>query len=111
MFNLSRSDKLQSVHSDIRGPVFLEALRMEKAGDKILKLNTGNPAAFGFRMPDSIKRALDGKLDRAVAYCDLRGMPEAREAIYEYHKKKGVENDKKNIVASCCCGICNAAGF
>ncbi len=91
MYELKRSDKLESVHSDIRGPVFLEALKMEKAGEKVLKLNTGNPAAFGFTMPDSIKKALSENMDRATAYCDLRGMPDARQAIYEYHKKKGVE--------------------
>ncbi len=91
MYELHRSDKLQEVHSDIRGPVFLEALKMEKEGHKVLKLNTGNPAAFGFEMPDSIRAALSANIDKAVAYCDLKGMPEAREAIYEYHKKKGIE--------------------
>ena len=54
MEKIMRSDKLQLVHSDIRGPVFQEALKMEKAGEKVLKLNTGNPGKFGFGIPDSI---------------------------------------------------------
>ena len=98
MENIMRSDKLKYVHSDIRGPVFVEALKMEKEGTKVLKLNTGNPATFGFGMPDSVKNALLENTDRAVAYCDLRGMPAAREAIYEYHKKKGIEK-RREILA------------
>ena len=98
MIETKRSDKLQYVHSDIRGPVFIEALKMEKEGTKVLKLNTGNPATFGFKMPDSVKTALLENADKAVAYCDLRGMPAARDAIYEYHKKKGIEKlDRDNI--------------
>ncbi len=84
------SDKLKRVHSDIRGPVYEEALRLERAGNTILKLNTGNPAAFGFTMPASVKNALLEGMDRAVAYCDLRGMPESREAIERYHREKGI---------------------
>jgi len=98
MENIMRSEKLKYVHSDIRGPVFVEALKMEKEGTKVLKLNTGNPATFGFKMPDSVKNALLENADRAVAYCDLRGMPAAREAIYEYHKKKGIEKLSKDNI-------------
>ena len=91
MQEIKRSDKLLNVRSDIRGEVFLEALRMEKNGEKVLKLNTGNPASFGFKMPDSVKNALVANVDKATAYCDLRGMPAAREAIYNYHKAAGIE--------------------
>ncbi|MBQ3865815.1 MAG: aminotransferase class I/II-fold pyridoxal phosphate-dependent enzyme [Clostridia bacterium] len=84
------TDKISHVRSDIRGPIYLEALRMESAGEKILKLNTGNPGSFGFLMPDSVKRALTEGMDRAVPYCDLKGMPAAREAIAAYHRKKGL---------------------
>ena len=49
------SDNLTRVHSDIRGDIYMHALELEKAGRKVLKLNTGNPAAFGFKMPESIK--------------------------------------------------------
>ncbi len=86
-----KSDKLQNVHSDIRGPVFMEANRMRAEGIDVLRLNTGNPATFGFGMPDSVKNALLNNADKAVAYCDLKGMPDAREAICAYHKAKGIE--------------------
>ncbi|MBR6781504.1 MAG: pyridoxal phosphate-dependent aminotransferase [Clostridia bacterium] len=86
-----KSDKLQNVHSDIRGPVFMEANRMRAEGIDVLRLNTGNPATFGFGMPDSVRNALLNNADKAVAYCDLKGMPDAREAICAYHKAKGIE--------------------
>ena len=91
MREINRSDKLQNVHSDIRGPVFVEAMRMRKEGIDVLRLNTGNPATFGFKMPDSVRNALINNADKAVAYCDLKGMPDAREAICNYHKGKGIE--------------------
>ncbi|MBR2634625.1 MAG: aminotransferase class I/II-fold pyridoxal phosphate-dependent enzyme [Clostridia bacterium] len=90
MNSLGTSDKLSLVRSDIRGPVYEEALKMQAEGKKILKLNTGNPAAFGFTMPESVKTALIDGMDDAVAYCDLRGMKEAREAILSYHLSKGI---------------------
>ncbi len=84
------SDKLNLVRSDIRGPVYEEALRMQAAGEKILKLNTGNPASFGFRMPDSVREALCREMDGAVAYCDMRGMEQSRRAILDYHRAAGL---------------------
>ena len=81
---VNRSENLQPVHSDIRGPLYLESQRMGKEGIKVLRLNTGNPATFGFGMPDSVKNALLANVDKAVAYCDLKGMPAAREAICNY---------------------------
>ena len=90
MIEIKRSDKLRLVHSDIRGPVFFESNRMIKEGTDVLKLNTGNPATFGFEMPESVRNALLENADKAVAYCDLKGMPEAREAICNYHKSKGI---------------------
>ena len=83
--------KLQLVHSDIRGPVFVESNRMRAEGIDVMRLNTGNPATFGFKMPDSVRHALLDNADKAVAYCDLKGMPDAREAICAYHKSKGIE--------------------
>ena len=83
---------MEKVHSDIRGPLFYEAMEMQKQGIDVLKLNTGNPASFGFTMADSIREALDGQLYRAVGYCDFRGMPEARDAIVAYHRSKGISD-------------------
>ena len=91
MRQINRSEKLQLVHSDIRGPVFVESNRMRAEGIDVMRLNTGNPATFGFKMPDSVRNALLENADKAVAYCDLKGMPDAREAICEYHKSKGIK--------------------
>ncbi len=85
-----RADKMEHVHSDIRGPLYTESQRMMKDGIEVLRLNTGNPATFGFTLPDSIRRAVSEGLDKAVAYCDPKGMPEAREAIRDYHLSKGL---------------------
>ena len=88
MFQLA--DRMESVHSDIRGPLFVEALAMQEKGIDVLKLNTGNPAAFGFPQPESIRRAIEAQTHRAVAYCDFQGMAEARDAIVRYETGKGV---------------------
>lgn len=84
------ADRMKQIHSDIRGPLFLEAMEMQKNGINVLKLNTGNPAAFGFKMPKSITDAITGKEERGLGYCDFMGMPDAREAICDYHRKKGI---------------------
>lgn len=86
----SAAARMQDVSSDVRGPLYYQALAMEKQGHKVLKLNTGNPASFGFGMPDSVRDALAGGLDKAVAYCDFRGMPAAREAICAYYEAEGI---------------------
>jgi len=84
------ADRMEHVHSDIRGELFREALRMQQQGIKVMKLNTGNPAAFGFPLPESIRNALEGRVHEAVAYCDFQGMPEAREAIVRYERSLGI---------------------
>ncbi len=86
------ADIIGNVNSDIRGKNFYTALEIEKRGEKILKLNSGNPATFGFEMPESVKTALFQKIDTALGYCDVRGMPAARNAIFEYHRSKGFDN-------------------
>lgn len=88
---LKCADRMQNVHSDIRGPLFVEAMDMQSRGIDILKLNTGNPATFGFGLPKSIEMALAGQEAKGVGYCDFKGMPNAREAICEYEKSKGIQ--------------------
>lgn len=88
---IKRADRMELIHSDIRGPLFVEAMEMQKNGIDVLKLNTGNPATFGFGMPDSIRKALEGREDLAVGYCDFKGMKDARTAICEYEKSKGIQ--------------------
>ena len=84
------ADRMNEIHSDIRGPLFWEAMEMQKRGVHVLKLNTGNPAAFGFKMPKSITDAIRGQEERGLGYCDFMGMPDAREAICNYHKSRGI---------------------
>ena len=88
---ITKSDKMRNVHSDIRGPLYIESLKMQKHGIDVLKLNTGNPATFGFELPESIQNALNNHIDAGLGYCDFKGMPEAREAICEYEKSKGIK--------------------
>ena len=64
---------------------------MQAQGIDVMKLNTGNPAAFGFPLPDSIRAALEGREAAAVPYCDFQGMGEAREAIVRYETGKGID--------------------
>ena len=85
------SRRMANVHSDIRGPLFMEAMELQKKGVDILKLNTGNPATFGFRMPASVKAAIEEGMDQTLGYSDFKGMPKAREAICAYHRSKGIE--------------------
>lgn len=91
MKTIKKANRMQYVHSDIRGPLFVEAMKMQSQGIDILKLNTGNPATFGFGIPKSIQDALRGHEEEAVGYCDFRGMPEAREAICDYHTGRGIQ--------------------
>ncbi len=88
---IQKSDRVQKIHSDIRGPLYQEALRMQAQGISVLKLNTGNPASFGFTLPDSVRKAVSEHLDEAVPYCDVRGMKAARETILKYHLSKGLQ--------------------
>lgn len=84
------SEVIHSVNSDIRGNNYYTALALEQSGQKILKINTGNPATFGFGMPDSVKNALLENMDQAVGYSDVRGILSARESIMQYHSSKNI---------------------
>lgn len=91
MKEIMRAKRMENVHSDIRGPLYVEAMNMQARGIDVLKLNTGNPATFGFKQPESIKKALENHTAEGVGYCDFKGMPKAREAICEYEKTKGIK--------------------
>jgi len=101
---------MEKVHSDIRGPLYEEALRMQAEGVNVLKLNTGNPASFGFKLPDSVRHALINHIDDAVAYCDMRGMPDAREIICNYHVGRGIKGITPGDVFICN-GVSEAASM
>ncbi len=98
METIKCAKRMENVHSDIRGPLYLEALEMQKNGIDVLKLNTGNPASFGFETPESIKNALSSQIDKGLGYCDFRGMPDARQAICEYHKSRGISGINEDDV-------------
>ena len=104
------SDRLEHVHSDIRGPLYEEALRMESEGTNVLKLNTGNPGRFGFQLPNSVRQALALHIDEAVPYCDVRGMSAARNVICTYHIGRGLQGIMPNDVFICN-GVSEAASM
>ena len=79
--HLNQSSKLANVLYEIRGPVNAEAERMAADGHRILKLNTGNPAEFGFEAPDVIMRDMISALPHAQGYSTSKGIISARRAI------------------------------
>lgn len=90
MKQFNKSHKLDNVFYDVRGPVVDEAARREEAGEKILKLNIGNPAPFDFRAPDYIVEAMAASLRASDGYSDSRGILPARLAIADWCAKKGI---------------------
>ena len=90
MKHFCKSAKLDTVCYDIRGPVLVEAKRLENEGFKVLKLNIGNPAAFGFTAPDEVIHDIIVNLHNAQGYCDSAGLFSARKAIMQDFQTKGV---------------------
>ena len=88
---LRQSDKLAGVAYDVRGPVLDEAMRLEAEGHKILRLNIGNPAPFGFDAPDEIVADMARSLAHAQGYSESRGILPARRAVVQYHQSKGLD--------------------
>jgi len=87
---IKKADALSNVFYDIRGPVLAEAHRLEEEGHRILKLNIGNPAPFGFEAPDEILRDVIHNLPSAQGYCDSKGLYSARKAIMQYCQQIGI---------------------
>ena len=81
---VSKSNKLANVCYDIRGPVLKHAKRLEEEGHRILKLNIGNPAPFGFEAPEEILQDVIRNLPTAQGYSDSKGLFSARKAIMHY---------------------------
>ena len=90
MRTYDKSQKLNNVCYEIRGPVTQEAARMEQAGQQVLKLNIGNPAPFGFTCPPDILQAMQEGLRLGQGYTDSKGLPAARAAVAGYCKHKGI---------------------
>lgn len=92
MRTFEKSTKLDNVCYDIRGPVMDEANKMIAQGEKIIKLNIGNPAPFGFEAPEAIIDKMSENLTLTEGYSDSKGLFSAREAILSYCKKKNMPN-------------------
>ncbi|MBU3597607.1 pyridoxal phosphate-dependent aminotransferase [Polynucleobacter bastaniensis] len=86
-----KSEKLNHVCYDIRGPVLELAQRMEEEGHKIIKLNIGNVGIFGFDPPEEIQLDIIRNLGNASAYSDSKGIFAARKAIMQYCQEKGIQ--------------------
>ncbi len=95
---LEKSRKLDDVCYEIRGPVLEAANQLEEEGHRILKLNIGNPAPFGFEAPDEIIQDVIANLSQAQGYCDSRGLFSARKAIMQDCQARGlIETQLKDI--------------
>ncbi len=86
-----KSNKLANVCYDIRGPVLEHAKRLEEEGQRILKLNIGNPATFGFEAPAEMLQDMIKNLPLAQGYCDSKGLFSARKAVMQYYQQNLVE--------------------
>ena len=91
MRKIGKSHKLDNVCYDIRGPVLAEAIRMERQGYDIIKLNIGNPAPFGFNAPDEVREDLIANLAKAQGYSESKGVFAARKAIMHETQRLGIK--------------------
>lgn len=98
MKSIKQSQKLAAVCYDIRGPVLEEAKHLEEEGHRILKLNIGNPAAFGFETPDEILQDVILNLPSAQGYSDSKGLFAARKAIMQECQRLEIENVEINDI-------------
>lgn len=89
---IEKSHKLDNVCYDIRGKIHQEACRMEDEGVRILKLNIGNMAAFGFEAPEEVIRDVIRNIPVSQGYCESNGIFSARKAIAQYYQQKGLKH-------------------
>ncbi|MCC6849877.1 MAG: pyridoxal phosphate-dependent aminotransferase [Deltaproteobacteria bacterium] len=87
---LQKSAKLANVCYDIRGPVLARAKQMEDEGQRIIKLNIGNPQPFGFDAPEELVQDVIRNLPNAAGYCDSKGLFAARKAVMHYSQQKRI---------------------
>ncbi|MGA8845516.1 MAG: pyridoxal phosphate-dependent aminotransferase [Nocardioides sp.] len=92
MRQIRQSKKLLNVRYDVRGPILVEAQRLEAEGHRILKLNIGNPAPFGFEAPDAILSDMTHHLATSQGYSDSRGIYSARTAVAQYYQGRGLRD-------------------
>jgi alanine-synthesizing transaminase len=87
-----KSQRLESLRYEIRGPIYERALQLQQQGFKITNLNIGNPAPFGFDAPDEIVHDIISNIREAQGYADSRGLFAARKAVMQYYQSIGVKN-------------------
>ncbi|QKJ48650.1 pyridoxal phosphate-dependent aminotransferase [Proteus vulgaris] len=92
MNQIKKSNKLEHVCYDIRYPVLQEAKRLEEEGNKVLKLNIGNPAPFGFEAPDEILVDVIRNLPSSQGYSDSKGLFSARKAIMQHYQARDMRD-------------------
>lgn len=92
MKTVSRSHKLDNVCYDLRGPIAAQARKMEDEGHRILKLNIGNPAPFGFEAPDDIVKDVIHNLPTSQGYSDSTGIYAARVAVMQYYQQRNIKD-------------------
>lgn len=92
MRKIRQSRKLQNVRYDVRGPILVEAQRLEAEGHHILKLNIGNTAPFGFDAPEAIVADMVHHLPDAQGYSDSQGIYPARTAVAQYYQSHGLRD-------------------
>lgn len=91
MVEIRRASHLSGVRYEIRGPLARRALELERRGYEIIKLNIGNPAQFGFRIPETMRLAMIENLGQAEGYCHQKGIFPAREAIVMETQSKKID--------------------
>jgi alanine-synthesizing transaminase len=91
MKQITKSTKLANVLYDIRGPIMDAARQMEEEGQKIIKLNLGNLAVFGFDAPEEIQRDMIRNLPNSAGYSDSKGIFAARKAVMQETQKQGIK--------------------
>jgi len=114
---LQKSNKLSNVCYDIRGPVLARAKQMEDEGQRIIKLNIGNPAPFGFDAPEELVQDVIRNLPSASGYCDSKGLFAARKAVMHYSQQKHIAgvtiediyigNGVSELIVMCMQGLLN----
>ena len=92
MRQIRQSKKLQGVRYDVRGPILTEAQRLEAEGHRILKLNIGNTAPFGFEAPEQIVADMVHHLPESAGYCESQGIWSARTAVMNYYQSRGLRD-------------------
>jgi alanine-synthesizing transaminase len=89
---LKTRERLSEVRYEIRGELARRARELEANGRHLIKLNIGNPGAFGFRAPEHLQRAIADRIADTDPYTHQQGLPAAREAIAAFHKRRGTPN-------------------